>query len=199
MISVIRGVVLTLGARSVVIDVGGLGFDVQATPTTLSMCREGQDSTLFTSLVVREDSLTLFGFSTSDERDTFDILQGVSGIGPRIALAILSVHTPDTLRDAVAREDTAALQRVPGIGKKSAQRLVLELASKLGSVRGNNTVSTGGAAPAAIASDVLEALVGLGWPERDASAALVKAQEENSSADVPTLLRTSLQVLGSRR
>ncbi|MCF2706575.1 Holliday junction branch migration protein RuvA [Arcanobacterium haemolyticum] len=198
MISVVRGEVLSLGARNVVVDVGGLGFQIQATPTTLSSLREGSEAVLHTSLVVREDSLTLFGFADADERDTFDILQGVSGIGPRIALAVLSVHTPDALRAAVANEDTAALQRVPGIGKKGAQRLILELATKLGPARGSSS-ATNAAPRSAVAGDVVEALIGLGWPERDAAAALDQAQEANPGGDVPTLLRASLQVLGNRR
>src|SRR5690606_15961431 len=115
-----------------VVTVGGVGMLVYATPTTLAGLTVGSTARLATSLVVREDSLTLYAFADDDERAVFETLQTVSGIGPRLALAMLAVHTPEALREALAAEDTAALMRVPGIGRKGAQRILLELGDKLG-------------------------------------------------------------------
>ncbi|MDN6487088.1 Holliday junction branch migration protein RuvA [Ancrocorticia populi] len=196
MIASVHGTVAHVGIAQAVIEVGGVGLAVLATPTTLSGLREGAPARLATSLVVREDSLTLFGFSDDDERDTFNILQGVSGVGPKVALNVLSVHTPDALRTAVANKDSAALQRVSGIGKKGAERLLLELGNKLGPATG---VGARPAAPAnALESDVVEALVGLGWPERDAHAAYESAAATETDGSVAGLLRSSLQILGAR-
>ena len=128
MIASVHGTVLAVRLDAAVVEVGGVGLLVQATPTTLAGLRVGSTARLATSLVVREDSLTLFGFADADEREVFEVVQTVSGVGPRLALAMLAVHTPDGLRRAVAAEDLAALQRVPGIGRKGAQRIVLELA-----------------------------------------------------------------------
>ncbi|MGO1592079.1 MAG: Holliday junction branch migration protein RuvA [Ancrocorticia sp.] len=195
MIASLHGTVLRVGTSQAVIDVGGVGLAVSATPSTLSQLREGSSAMLFTSLVVREDSLTLFGFAEEDERETFDILQGVSGVGPRLALAVLGVHTPDALRSAVANEDAAALQRVSGIGKKGAQRLLLELGNKLGPATG---AAPTGPAPSSGESDVVEALIGLGWLERDARSAYESAASAQPDAGVAALLRASLQILGAR-
>ncbi len=196
MIATVRGRVLQLDGTSVIVEVGGVGFAVHATPTTLSTLREGAEAMLHTSMVVREDSLTLFGFADADEKATFDILQGVSGVGPRLALGILAVHTPDALRRAVSVKDEAALQRVSGIGKKGAQRLILELGTKLGPEVGSDP---GQAVTPAASSDVVDALVGLGWPERDAFAAYESAATAKPDGDVAALLRASLQILGARK
>src|SRR5690606_28876434 len=131
-IAFLSGRVASRGAGTAVIDGGGVGMTGHCTPATLARLHVGEEATVATALVVREDSLTLFGFADDDERDTFERLQTASGVGPRLALAMLAVHTPDALRRAVAAEDTAALTRVPGIGKKGAQRIVLELKGKLG-------------------------------------------------------------------
>ncbi|KGM08304.1 ATP-dependent DNA helicase RuvA, partial [Cellulomonas bogoriensis 69B4 = DSM 16987] len=136
MIASVRGTVLEVRLDAAVLEVGGVGLHVIATPATLATLRTGEQGRLWTSLVVREDSLTLYGFADADEREVFEVVQTVSGVGPRLALAMLAVHPPDVLRSAVAGEDLAALQRVPGIGRKGAQRLVLELGEKLGPVRG---------------------------------------------------------------
>lgn len=196
MIATVRGRVLQLDGTSAIVEVGGVGFAVHATPTTLSTMREGTEVLLHTSMVVREDSLTLYGFADADEKATFDILQGVSGVGPRLALGILAVHTPDALRRAVSAKDEAALQRVSGIGKKGAQRLILELGTKLGPEVGSDP---GQVATPAASSDVVDALVGLGWPERDAFAAYESAAAATPDGDVATLLRASLQILGARK
>ena len=132
MIASVSGVVQQVRLDAAVISVGGVGLLVQASPRTLAGLREGQQTLLATSLVVREDSLTLFGFADDDERATFEALQSVSGIGPRLALSLLAVHEPEALRRAIATDDLAALRKVPGVGLKSAQRMVLELKGKLG-------------------------------------------------------------------
>lgn len=196
MIAMLRGPVVHVDAATATIDVGGLGLAVQATPTTLAALRVGSEAIVHTSLVVREDSLTLFGFASTDEKATFEVLQGVSGVGPRLALAVLAVHGPDALRRAVSSKDEAALQRVPGIGKKGAQRMILELGNKLGPESGAGEPEM--AAPAA-SSDVVDALVGLGWPERESFAAYEAAVAEQPEATVASLLRASLQILGARK
>src|SRR5271165_1237836 len=133
MIAHLSGCVAAVAPDGAVIEVGGVGLLVQCTPGTLAGLRLGEQARLATSLLVREDALTLYGFATEDERATFELLQTASGVGPRLALAMLAVFTPDALRRAVAAEDLAALTTVPGIGRKGAQRIVLELAGRLGS------------------------------------------------------------------
>ncbi len=132
MIAHLTGTVAALAPDAAVIEVGGVGLQVQCAPGTLAGLRQGERARVATSLVVREDSLTLYGFASDDERNTFELLQTASGVGPRLALAMLAVLTPDALRRAVAAEDLAALTSVPGIGRKGAQRIVLELAGRLG-------------------------------------------------------------------
>ncbi|WP_216452390.1 Holliday junction branch migration protein RuvA [Arcanobacterium phocae] len=198
MIAHLRGMVTAVNTSSAVLDINGIGMRVLATPDTLAKLRIGDDSTLITSLIVREDSLTLYGFVDDDERDVFDILTGISGIGPRTALAVLAVFSPDALREAVETKNEAALTRVSGIGKKGAQRMILELGSKLGPARGRSgelKKSTGAIADA----DVLEALINLGWNEREAAPAITEAMADLGQASVAQLLRRALQILGSRR
>ncbi|CAA9419060.1 MAG: RuvA, partial [uncultured Quadrisphaera sp.] len=132
MIASVRGPVLALRLDAAVVDVGGVGMLVHATPSSLADLRPGTEATLHTSLVVREDSLTLYGFADDDERDVFEAVQTVSGVGPRLALAMLAVLSPEDLRRAVAGDDLTTLVKVPGIGRKGAQRMVLELGDRLG-------------------------------------------------------------------
>ncbi|WP_124054887.1 Holliday junction branch migration protein RuvA [Arcanobacterium ihumii] len=196
MIASLRGTVISVGIATAVIEVGGVGMLIHATPTTLAKLRVGSEASLFTSLVVKEDSLTLFGFADDDERAVFETLNTVSGIGPRTALTILSVHTPDALRLAIQNKNESALTQVSGIGKKGAQRMILEIGDKLGPAHGAVQASapSSGASP-----DILEALVNLGWQEREATSAISEARESNPDATVAQLLRSSLQILGSRR
>ncbi|MBX9246586.1 Holliday junction branch migration protein RuvA [Actinotalea ferrariae] len=203
MIASLRGRVVALRLDAAVVEVGGVGLLAYATPTTLAALRVGEQADLATSLVVREDSLTLYGFADADERDTFEAVQTVSGVGPRLALAMLAVHTPDGLRRAVGTEDLAALQRVPGIGRKGAQRIVLELADRLGPPTA--AVTTGGA-PAPVADrrgEVVEALVGLGWTAKAAEDAVATVVPSDAgaveAADVAAVLRGALRVLGGGR
>ena len=162
--------------------------------------REGSEHRISTALVVREDSLTLFGFADEDERDTFNILQSVSGIGPKIALSVLGVYTPDILRAEVAKENVSALQKVPGIGKKGAQRLILELAGKLGAPSSNAlSESESVAATGDPSNEVVQALMNFGWSERDSLSAFEQAYKANPEADISELLRSSLQIMNTRR
>jgi Holliday junction DNA helicase RuvA len=199
MIASVRGRVLAVRLDSAVLEVGGVGLLVQATPGTLAGLRLGQEAELSTSLVVREDALTLFGFVDADERDVFETVQTVSGIGPRLALAMLAVHSPDGLRRAVAVQDLTALMKVPGIGRKGAQRIVLELTDRLGAPVGADAASPGLAAapPAAWRDQVVEALVGLGWSAKQAVDAVdVVSAAETGTADVAGVLRSALRHLG---
>ncbi|MFC7406143.1 Holliday junction branch migration protein RuvA [Georgenia alba] len=197
MIASVTGVVESVGLDHAVVTVGGVGMLVHATPTTLAGLSVGREARLATSLVVREDSMTLFGFSDDDERGVFEILQTVSGIGPRLALAMLAVHTPDGLRRAVADEDLAALQRVPGIGKKGAQRLVLEVGEKLGPAFGDGA-HTPMPEQYSGSSEVVDALVQLGWSEKVAADAVAAVTNDGAPepGDVSAVLRAALQRLG---
>ena len=198
MIASVAGTVTALTPDGVVVRVGGVGLSVQTTPGTRARLRVGEDAVLATSLIVREDSLTLYGFADDDERELFELLQTSSGVGPRLAQAVLTVHTPDTVRRALLTEDLVALTLVPGIGKKGAQRMVLELKDKV--------IGTSTAAPAAASQgwrDTLsQALVGLGFPAGQADEAVVRLAEAHpdaADADVPALLREGLALLGRSR
>ncbi|WP_304454185.1 Holliday junction branch migration protein RuvA [Nocardiopsis sp. YSL2] len=203
MIAFLTGRVAARGAGTAVIDVGGVGMTVQCTPAALSRLHVGETGTVATSLVVREESLTLFGFADDEEKHMFEQVQTASGVGPRLALAMMSVHSPASLRHAVATEDTAALTRVPGIGKKGAQRIVLELAGKLeGPVLTDGTLpGTTGPEPdsgpdGAWRGQVVSGLVNLGWSAKDAeTAASAVAAEAEHTSDVAVLLRSALRRL----
>lgn len=196
MIAALRGSVLSVEPTAAVIEAGGVGYAVQATPATLAGLRVGQEAFVHTSLVVREDSMTLFGFADADEREVFDVLQTVSGVGPKLALTILATLTPDRLRQAVANADIAALTRVSGVGKKGAQRLVLEIGAKLGPRRGGDLEAPSSNARS---GDVVAALVGLGFSERDAESAFSQVEKATPEAEVSELLRASLKILGAGR
>ncbi|KQT98153.1 MULTISPECIES: Holliday junction branch migration protein RuvA [Sanguibacter] len=205
MIASLSGTVQTVRLDSAVLSVAGIGYLVYATPATLATLRVGAEASLSTSLVVREDSLTLYGFTDDDERSVFEASQTVSGVGPRLALAMLAVHTPDGLRRALAGGDVKALTRVPGIGAKGAQRLILELGDKLGQPTG---LDAAGVAPTAALGDqreqVVQALVSLGWSAKVAEDAIATVLDESgattvTTADVPVVLRSSLKVLGGHR
>jgi Holliday junction DNA helicase RuvA len=199
--------VCAIAPEGAVIEVGGVGLLVQATPGTLAALRTGQRARVATSLVVREDALTLYGFASDDERDVFELVQTASGVGPRLALAMLASFTPDGLRQAIAAEDVAALTRVPGIGRKGAQRIMLELAGRLGSPAapagvmgpppGAGAAGTGGAL---WRDQVRAGLVNLGWPARDAEQAIAAvaadlAASPGGDVDVSVALRSALRKL----
>jgi len=201
-IASVSGRVAAVGADSAVVEVGGIGLAVQCTPATLASLRPGMTAELATSLVVREDSLTLFGFASADERAVFEVLQSVSGVGPKLAQAVLSVHSPDAVRVAVATEDVGALTLVPGVGRKGAQRLVLELKDKLGGATSGETVRLPGQGVGAWRDQLRSALVGLGWGAREVDEALAAVGPEAEASlavgdapDVAALLKTSLRLL----
>jgi len=203
----LEGTVSAVAPDGAVIDVGGVGLQVTCTPGTLAGLRLGERTRVATSLVVREDALSLYGFADSDERNTFELVQTASGVGPRLALAMLAVFSPDGLRRAVATEDLAALMKVPGIGRKGAQRIVLELAGRLSSPGDGTPGAVAGAAPAAAASwrdQVRTGLVNLGWQAREADLAIAAVEpglagpdgESAQDIDVAVALRAALRVLG---
>jgi Holliday junction DNA helicase RuvA len=213
-ISHLDGLVCAIAPEGAVIEVGGVGLLVQATPGTLAALRTGERARVATSLVVREDALTLYGFASDDERDVFELVQTASGIGPRLALAMLASFSPDGLRQAIAAEDVAALTRVPGIGRKGAQRIVLELAGRLGSpaapagVMGPPPGTGPAAGGAALWRDQVRAgLVNLGWSARDAEEAIAAVAADlaaspagtggpdGAAVDVSVALRAALRKL----
>jgi Holliday junction DNA helicase RuvA len=194
MIASVSGVVAAVQPSGVVIEVGGIGVSVSCTPQTAAVARRGDVLALHTSLVVREDSLTLYGFPDSEQRDVFELVQTVSGVGPRTALAVLATLSPDGLRNAIAAEDVASLTRVPGIGTKGAQRLIIELKDRL------RAVARQGEAPAGDGQETVRAaLVSLGWSARDADRAVAAVSSDlGADADVAPLLRAALQHLDRR-
>ena len=207
MIAHLAGTVAALAPDAAVIELGGVGLQVQCAPATLAEMRIGQRARVATSLVVREDSLTLYGFASDDERNTFELLQTATGVGPRLALAVLAVLSPDALRRAVAAEDLVALTAVPGIGRKGAQRIVLELAGRLGWPGDGQAAEAGGSTLPAIApvwrDQVRAGLVGLGWQAREAEQAISAVEPDlaGGGADAPDIdvavaLRAALRVLG---
>jgi Holliday junction DNA helicase RuvA len=207
MIASVSGTVAAVAPDSVVVEVGGIGIAVQCTPATIAGLRVGELARLATSLVVREDSLTLYGFADEDERQTFQLLQTASGVGPRLAQAMLAVHSPDALRAAVATGDEKTLTAVPGIGKKGAQKLLLELKDRLGAPAGTppgrGPLVRG---PAPWQEQLQAALVGLGYSAREAEEAVAavtpQAEAEQSGGREPqtgALLRAALQSLGRAR
>jgi holliday junction DNA helicase RuvA len=205
MIAHLSGCVAAVAPEGAVIEVGGVGLLVMCTPGTLAGLRPGEQARLATSLVVREDALTLYGFATDDERNTFELLQTASGVGPRLAQAMLGVLTPDALRRAVAAEDLATLTSVPGIGRKGAQRIVLELAGRLGAPADAGIAARAGLPPAGVQQwqyQVRAGLVSLGWQAKEADQAIsavepdLTAQAEPAEVDVAVALRAALRVLG---
>jgi Holliday junction DNA helicase RuvA len=203
-IAFVNGPIAALAPDSAVVEVGGVGMLVHCAPATLAALRIGEAARLHTSLVVREDSLTLYGFADDDERQVFELLQTASGVGPRLAQAMLAVHSPDALRTAVATGDEKALTAVPGIGKKGAQRLLLELKDRLGAPRGTAQRPAPAAAhgPAPWQEQLHTALVGLGYQPRQAEEAVAAVTPQAEAADrpdVPALLRAALQTLNRAR
>ena len=200
MIASVRGEVLEVALDHVVIEAAGVGYRVNATPSTLSALRAGTDARLITAMIVREDSMTLYGFTDTDTRDLFLTLLSVSGVGPRLAMATLAVHDAGALRQALHDSDVTALTRVPGIGKRSAERMVLELRDKVGAGAG-----AGGAAPGAghnghaIRGPVVEALVGLGFAVKQAEEATDKVLAGDHDATTTAALRAALSMLGKSR
>jgi Holliday junction DNA helicase RuvA len=193
-IASVHGRVAAIAPEGAVVEVGGVGLLVQCAPSTIATLRVGATATLHTALVVREDSLTLYGFATADERGTFELLQTASGVGPRLAQAILAVHSPDAVRRAVATEDLGALTLVPGIGRKGAQRIVLELRDRLGEPE-PETAGASSAVEQGLRAQVREALISLGYAAREADEAARALDEQD---DVGVALKTALRSLARR-
>ncbi len=199
MIASVRGRVAAVSPDGAVIEVGGVGLTVSCAPNTLATLRVGAETRLATSLVVREDSLTLYGFADDDARLLFELLQTASGVGPRLAQAVLAVHSPETVRRAIAGGDTATLTRVPGIGKKGAERLVLELRDRIGYSGGDTGLPVAGVA---WVDQVRQALVGLGWTAGQADQAVSVVAEGLDGQPAPPvseLLKQAIRVLGRSR
>jgi Holliday junction DNA helicase RuvA len=199
MIASVRGLVAAIAPDSAVIEVGGIGLQVQCAPATLAGLRTGDEARLSTSMVVREDSLTLYGFADDDEKHLFELLQTASGVGPRLAQAILAVHQPDVVRRAIAGGDLATLTRVPGIGKKGAEKLVIELRDRIGPV----PIGEGG--PAGVLNgawqeQVRQGVLALGWTPVQAEQAVTAVAEsfDGEVPPVPVLLRHAIRLLGKR-
>lgn len=197
MIASVRGTVLSASGSTVVVEVGGVGLAVQVPPQHALALRVGAEATLHTALIVREDDLSLYGFADADSLVVFDLLRGVTGVGPKSALAVLATLSPDEVARAVATEDDAAFRAVSGIGPKTAKLIVVSLAGKLVAP---TMARAGAVAPAStVVDDVVVALVGLGWPERVARSAVDEARGAATSNDrdsVPALLRAALASLG---
>ena len=206
MIASVAGKVAAIGPETAVIEVGGFGVLVHCTPATLAGLRVGEPARLATAPVVREDSLTLYGFASDDERAIFESLLTVNGVGPRLALAMLAVHSPNALRTAVASGDVKALTMVPGIGPKSAQRIMLELRDRLGPARATAAgMPDGRGGPSPWREQVHAGLVGLGYSARDADEAIAAIAHEAEAAEaagrepeIAALLKSALRVLSVR-
>lgn len=196
MIASVRGEVIDIALDHAVIEAAGVGYKVMCTPSTLATLRRGTEARLITAMIVREDSQTLYGFADSDARDLFSTLLGVSGVGPKIALATLAVYDATALRQALADGDVTALTRVPGIGKRGAERMVLELRDKIGPVTGGGEVAA--ASGHAVRAPVVEALVGLGFAAKQAEEATDKVLAGDPEATTQSALRAALSMLGKK-
>jgi Holliday junction DNA helicase RuvA len=205
MIASVRGTVAAVGPDGAVVEVGGVGLAVSCSPGTLARLRVGENARLATSLVVREDSLTLYGFADDDERALFELLQTANGVGPKLAQTMLAVHPPRELRRAIATSDYASLTQVPGIGRKGAERIVVELRDRIGAIDSGEPAVAAGNGVVAVApwrDQLAHALAGLGFPSKEAAEAIeaVAADvEPGAQPDVPALLRRSIQLLGRTR
>lgn len=202
MISSVRGTAVHVDADAVVVEVGGVGLHVAVTPQVARMTHVGDAITLHTSLIVREDALSLFGFQSREELGVFALLLGVTGVGPKSALGVLSTLSVPQIADAVAADDDAPFRRVSGIGPKTAKLIVVQLAGKIAVSRPGGPTAGAGTPPAAIPAQVVQALVGLGWSERVAAEAVDTVAADATDRDrssVPALLRLTLSSLGPAR
>lgn len=197
MIASVRGEVVDIALDHAVVECAGVGYKVMATPSTLAGLKRGSETRLIIAMIVREDSMTLYGFPDADARDLFTTLLGVSGVGPKIALATLAVYDANALRQALADGDVTALTRVPGIGKRGAERIVLELRDKIGALTGSGTVTA--ISGHAVRTPVVEALVGLGFALKQAEEATDKVLALEPDATTSGVLRSALNLLGKTK
>jgi holliday junction DNA helicase RuvA len=201
MIASLSGRVASVGPTSAVVEVGGLGVLALCSPNTVAGLRVGQHATLATSLIVRADSLTLYGFGSSDEREFFELLLTASGVGPKLAQAALAVLSPDELRQAIASENLVQLCKVPGVGRKGAQRIVIELKDKINTVSVTQAQAGSPADAGAWRDQVASGLQGLGWSVKDAEAACAEVEylaREDPQLNVAALMKAALQTLARR-
>ncbi|RVW04019.1 Holliday junction branch migration protein RuvA [Rhodococcus xishaensis] len=200
MIASVRGEVVEIGLDHAVIEAAGVGYRLNTTPTTLATLRRGQESRLLTSMIVREDSMTLYGFADNESRELFGLLQTVSGVGPRLAMAILAVLEPEALRNALAEGNVTALTRVPGIGKRGAERMVVELRDKVVAEPGTGDMpGVASGASSAVRGQVVEALTGLGFRIDQAEKTTDTVVAADPDAATATVLRSALALLGKTR
>ena len=197
MIASVRGEIIDIALDHAIVEAAGVGYKVMATPSTLATLRRGEQARMVTAMIVREDSQTLYGFADAEARDLFSTLLSVSGVGPKIALATLAVYDVPTLRRALADGDVTALTRVPGIGKRGAERMVLELRDKIGATPAAG--GTGVAGGHGVRGPVVEALVGLGFAQKQAEDACDKVLAGDPDASTSAVLRAALNLLGKNR
>jgi holliday junction DNA helicase RuvA len=199
MIAQLTGTVAAVGEAYAVVDVNGVGYAVHAGAHTLANLKVGSQAVLAISTIVREDSITLHGFNTAEERDLFELLQNAQKIGPRIARDAVEALRPDVIRRAIATGDTTTLSRIPGVGKKSAERIVLDLADKIGPVDLGTSPKQAGGRPGGWRVQVGQGLQALGWTAKEAETAIAKLDAEGADGtDVPTLLKQAIRLLGKR-
>jgi holliday junction DNA helicase RuvA len=199
MIAQLTGTIASVGDSYAVVDVQGVGYAVHAGAHTLANLKVGSQAVLAISTIVREDSITLHGFNTAEERDLFELLQNAQKIGPRIARDAVEVLRPEAIRRAIATGDTATLTRIPGVGQKSAERIVLDLADKIGPVDLGNVPKQSGGRPGGWRTQVSQGLQALGWSAKEAETAIEKLDAEGADGtDVPSLLKQAIRLLGKR-
>lgn len=204
MIASLRGTVITLSLDSAVIECAGVGYSVKATPNTLGQLARGEEAFILTTMVVKEDSQTLYGFLDDSTREMFALLQTVSGLGPRLALAAQSVYTTEELARAISASDAKTLQKIPGVGKRMAERMVVDLKDKVaGYASGDSVTAESAHAPVdvsgQVASQVIEALTGLGFTEKVAEPTVAQVLAENPNIQTSQALRAALGILGTRK
>lgn len=201
MIASVRGEVLEIGLDHAVLEAAGVGYRLNATPSTLATLTRGDEARLCTAMIVREDSMTLYGFADTEARDLFGLLQTVSGVGPRLAMAVLAVLEPESLRKALAQSNVAALTRVPGVGKRGAERMVVELRDKVDLVPVQSAPPGVQPAPALtpVREQVVEALTGLGFPVKQAEPAVDGVLAEQPGLETAPALRAALAILGRNK
>lgn len=210
MIASLRGTVIDIGLNAAVLECAGVGYRVIATPRTLGILRRGEDAFILTTLAVKEDSMTLYGFTDSGDQEMFTVLQSVSGFGPKLAMTSLSVMNAEELATAISAGEAKTLQRIPGIGKRVAERLIVELKDKVAqwqpSSTGNEAVGTehgragvAGEPSAALSEQVVAALIGLGFGGKQATGAVEKVVAQQPDADSSRVLRAALAELGPKK
>lgn len=198
MIASLRGTVTAIELGGAVIECGGVGYYFSATPQTLGNLRRGEEALVHITMVVREDAMTLYGFHDLDNKAMFSTLQAVSGLGPKLALAALAMYNAADIAHAISSGDVKQLQRIPGVGKRTAERMIVDLKDKVAGFGAPEPVASASVPVVAGGADIVEALVGLGFPEKNADAAVAEVLATNPEADRSTLLRQALALLGKK-